>query len=72
MESLKGILPALITPFDDEGRVSRRGLEALLPRLFEAGVHGTYICGTTGEGLLMPVAMRCEVAEIAVTARMSY
>ena len=66
MESLKGILPALITPFDDEGRVSRRGLEALLPRLFEAGVHGTYICGTTGEGLLMPVAMRCEVAEIAV------
>ena len=66
MNALEGILPALITPFDDGGRVSRAGLEALMPRLFEAGVHGTYVCGTTGEGLLMPVAQRCEVAEIAV------
>lgn len=66
MSALEGILPALITPFDDNGRVSRAGLEALMPRLFEAGVHGTYICGTTGEGLLMSVDMRCEVAEIAL------
>ncbi len=66
MDALKGILPALITPFEDDGRVSRTALEALLARLFDAGVHGTYICGTTGEGLLMSVAMRREVADIAV------
>jgi N-acetylneuraminate lyase len=66
VDALKGILPALITPFEEDGRVARASLEALLARLFEAGVHGTYICGTTGEGLLMSVDMRCQVAEIAV------
>jgi N-acetylneuraminate lyase len=66
VDALKGILPALMTPFEEDGRVARASLEALLARLFEAGVHGTYICGTTGEGLLMSVDMRCQVAEIAV------
>ncbi len=66
MDALKGILPALITPLDDDGRVSQAGIETLLARLFDAGVHGTYICGTTGEGLLMSVDTRCQVAEIAV------
>lgn len=66
MDALKGILPALITPFEEDGRVAKASLEALLARLFDAGVHGTYICGTTGEGLLMSVEMRCQVAEIAV------
>ncbi|BCS34237.2 N-acetylneuraminate lyase [Luteitalea sp. TBR-22] len=66
MDALKGILPALITPFEEDGRVATTSLERLLARLFDAGVHGTYICGTTGEGLLMSVEQRCRVAEIAV------
>lgn len=66
MHALTGILPALITPLDDGGRVNRPSLEALLARVFEAGVDGTYVCGTTGEGLLLPVAMRTEIVDVVV------
>lgn len=66
MTALAGILPALITPLDEHGHVSRGALDQLLPRLLDAGVQGTYVCGTTGEGLLMSVAMRREVVDAAV------
>ena len=47
-----GILPAVVTPFDSEGRFQERAFERLLGRLYAAGVHGVYVCGTTGEGVL--------------------
>lgn len=61
-----GILPATVTPFDADGRFARGAFEQLLTRVYGAGVHGVYVCGTTGEGLLMSVAQRQEVAEAAV------
>lgn len=42
MVELKGILPALITPFDAAGRFNPSMCEALLGRLYTAGVHGVY------------------------------
>ena len=65
---LQGIHPALITPFDDEGRFRPSACERLLDRLFRAGVDGVYICGTTGEGMLQPVAQRRQVAETVLAA----
>jgi len=64
MTNLHGILPALITPFDNECRVNTNALEQLLERLYTAGVHGVYACGQTGEGLLQTVAQRKQVAEV--------
>src|SRR5215510_10698996 len=64
--SLQGILPALITPLDAEGRLNMRAFEALLERVYAAHVHGVYLCGSTGEGLLQPAAQRKRVAEIAI------
>lgn len=66
MSEFQGMLPAVVTPFDPEGRFCPSAFEALLERLFEAGVHGVYVCGQTGEGLLQPVAQRKQVAEVAV------
>jgi N-acetylneuraminate lyase len=66
MEAMRGILPAVITPFDERGRFARRPFEQLLDRLHGAGVHGVYVCGTTGEGMLQSVASRCAVTEAAV------
>lgn len=65
---LNGILPALITPFDAEGRLNPTSCERLLERLYGAGVHGVYICGTTGEGLLQTVNQRKQVAESVLGA----
>ena len=66
MAMMEGILPALVTPFDDEGRFRQDSFERLLERVYTAGVHGIYVCGQTGEGLQQSLAQRKQVAEVAV------
>ncbi|MEN6535883.1 MAG: dihydrodipicolinate synthase family protein [Bryobacteraceae bacterium] len=66
MSKFRGILPALVTPFDAEERFCPAPLEALLERVYSSGVHGVYVCGQTGEGRLQPVEQRKLVAEVAV------
>lgn len=66
MKLFEGILPAVITPFDEQGRFRADSFERLLARLFAAGVHGIYVCGQTGEGLQQSIEQRKQVAERAV------
>jgi N-acetylneuraminate lyase len=66
MSMLAGIVPAVITPFDAEGKFNVRSFEQLVERLYAAGVHGLYLCGSTGEGMLQTVAQRKQVAEAAM------
>ncbi|MPY87708.1 MAG: hypothetical protein GEU99_07290 [Luteitalea sp.] len=61
-----GVLPAVVTPFDENGRFAPHPFERLLERLYGAGVHGVYLCGTTGEGLLQPPDERKRVTDVAV------
>ena len=63
---LGGILPATITPLDAAGRFAAAPFERLLARLYRADVHGVYVCGTTGEGLLLSRADREALVETAV------
>jgi N-acetylneuraminate lyase len=63
---LGGILPALVTPFDEQGRFCEPAFEQLLERVYQADVDGVYVCGSTGEGLLQPVEQRKRVAEAAI------
>lgn len=61
----KGIYPAVITPFDADGRVAetalRRYLEHLVPQ-----VDGLWLCGSYGSGPIMTVDQRKRIAEISV------
>jgi N-acetylneuraminate lyase len=66
MNPIRGILPATITPLDESGRFAPAIFEQLLDRLYGAGVHGVYVCGTTGEGMLQPIEQRKAIAERAV------
>lgn len=66
MTTFRGILPPIITPFDEEERVLVKSLERLLERFYSVGLHGVYVCGNTGEGLLQSLAQRKQVAEVAV------
>ena len=68
MTSFQGILPAVSTPFDAEGRFRADSFERLLDRCYSAGVDGMYVCGQTGEGLQQSAAQRKLVAEVAVKA----
>jgi N-acetylneuraminate lyase len=60
---MRGILPAAVTPLDDAGRFVPAGLERLLERLYDAGVHGVYVCGSTGEGMLQSREQRQAIVD---------
>jgi N-acetylneuraminate lyase len=66
MNSIRGILPATITPLDEQGRFVPAVFEQLLDRLYGAGVHGVYVCGTTGEGMLQSIEQRKAIVQTAV------
>ncbi len=62
-----GILPAIVTPIDEESeQLHTRSFERLIAGYYEAGVHGLYVCGNTGEGLLLRPEVREAAVEIAV------
>ena len=63
---MRGILPAAVTPLDETGRFVPAVLERLLERLYAAGVHGVYLCGSTGEGLLQSREQREAIVETAM------
>lgn len=66
--AIEGILPALLTPMDDQGRINPEPLQGMVDWLFGQGVHGLYVCGTSGEGLLMTPDERERVLELALAA----
>ena len=63
-EKLSGVFAALLTPFNEKGNVDEGRLKKLVKFLMSKGVDGLYICGGTGEGLLMSVDERKFVAEM--------
>ena len=46
---LKGVIPALVTPFDPHGTIDFKAYEKLLAKLRDDGVTGWVPCGSTGE-----------------------
>lgn len=46
---LYGIVPPLVTPLNADETIDEAGLERQLNRMIEAGVHGIYYLGSTGE-----------------------
>ncbi len=62
---LRGILPALVTPLREDRSLDRPAFEKLLEHVYSAGCHGVYLCGSTGEGIMLPPSLRREIVEIA-------
>ncbi|TDO83348.1 4-hydroxy-tetrahydrodipicolinate synthase [Halanaerobium saccharolyticum] len=66
MERLKGIVPALMTPFKKEGTADYEFLKEHLDFLIEAEVDSLYILGTAAEVFLMDLEERKKVAKTVV------
>jgi 4-hydroxy-tetrahydrodipicolinate synthase len=49
MKEIKGLLTAMATPFDEDGRVDHGAARRLAAHLLEHGSHGLVIAGSTGE-----------------------
>ncbi len=61
---LRGIFPALLTPLSDDGSaVNYDSLRNLVERLIGAGVHGFFVCGGSGEGILLDPDERRRILE---------
>lgn len=62
-----GVIPAILTPFTKGGKsVDYDRAKALASRLAKQGVHGLFVCGTTGEGPLMSLDERKRTLEAVV------
>src|SRR5919198_6589056 len=68
-EPFHGVLPALITPFtEDGGAIDSPALAANVDRLVGAGVGGLVPGGSTGEFTTLTNAERRELVEVTVEA----
>ncbi|MBN1445908.1 MAG: dihydrodipicolinate synthase family protein [Candidatus Omnitrophica bacterium] len=61
--TISGVMPAVITPRDDDGAVAVKQIQPLVDFLFSKGVDGLFVCGTTGEGISLTVEERKLVLE---------
>lgn len=66
MSQLSGILSALVTPFDTDGRIDDALLRAVVDRSIDARVGGVVACGSTGEFAAMSTDERRHVVETVV------
>ena len=64
MGIVKGIITALVTPFDSNDEILEGRLREVVEFQIAKGIHSFLVCGTTGQGPLMTVAQRRRVVEI--------
>lgn len=64
---LTGIVPPLVTPLLDNDTLDVEGLERLINRVIDGGVHGLFILGTTGEFASLSYKLREELIKLTVT-----
>ena len=63
-----GILPALVTPFDDNLELKIDVVVPFVHSLLETDISGFFVCGGTGEGRAMTVPERKAMGEATVRA----
>lgn len=62
----KGIIPAIVTPLDQDERINIPVLDKLLEDLLAKGADGFYVAGATGEGIALRPSERRILAERAI------
>ncbi|MFE0023471.1 dihydrodipicolinate synthase family protein [Amycolatopsis sp. NPDC059021] len=63
---LHGVVPPLVTPLGPDGDVDAASLRRLIRFQLDAGVHGVFLCGSSGEVALLDAGQRRVVVETAV------
>jgi 4-hydroxy-tetrahydrodipicolinate synthase len=67
-ERFSGVYAAMATPLDRDGEVDEAGVRNVINYLFENGVTGLSILGSTGEGPALTVAQRQRALEASLEA----
>jgi 4-hydroxy-tetrahydrodipicolinate synthase len=66
MLSLGGIITAMVTPFDSDGRLAEDKAVSLMDHLTRNGSNGLVLCGTTGEGATLTDAEMYRMWQLGV------
>ncbi|MBD2863311.1 N-acetylneuraminate lyase [Paenibacillus oceani] len=66
LERFQGIIPAILTPYDESGNVSERATRQLVRHLLGKRVDGFYVGGSTGEGFLLSAGERELLLEVII------
>lgn len=65
MAGFSGILPAIITPMTAEGELNEAAFREVMEFNIQAGVHGFWVAGGTGESILLSDEENMRIATIA-------
>ena len=65
---VRGVIPALVTPYNDSGGVDTEGVGRLVEHAIAGGVHGLMVNGGTGEFVHLSRGEKLIVIEAAVEA----
>lgn len=64
MNSIHGVIPPIITPYDATGRIHEEALARIIDWYVAAGCHGLWVCGGTGEGVSLSADERVRMVEL--------
>ena len=64
MKEYKGVFTALLTPFDNSGKVKEKELEKLVRFCLGKGVTGFYVCGSTAEAFMLTTEERKQIMDV--------
>jgi len=67
MEKVHGIVPALITAFDQNNNIDEPMGRRLVRFMLDKGCAGFFVCGSTGEGFLMSLDERKQYLELILS-----
>ena len=68
MPDFRGILPAIITPMNADGALNEEAFREVMEFNIQAGVHGFWVAGGTGESILLDDDENMRIAEIAAVS----
>lgn len=65
MSAFRGVVPAIVTPMTSEGQVNESAFRRVMEFNIQAGAHGFWVAGGSGESILLDDAENRRLAAIA-------
>lgn len=66
LSEITGVIPALVTPFDENENLDDDRMRSVVEFLIGRGVHGLYVTGSTGEAFMMNPEERKHALEVVI------
>jgi len=66
IRDLKGVIPPIVTPVDENENVDEKGLIRVIDHVLDGGVHGVFVMGSNGEFYAMDEENQRRAIEITV------